>query len=82
VPDEIIQKIPSPDLMPGMTDEFALQMKYETLDIILYGLEHKIPEGEIEKEAGITPKEINYVKQLMELSKHMRELPTSPELEN
>jgi len=82
VPEEIIQKTPSPDLMPGMTDEFALQMKYETLDIILYGLEHKIPEAEIEKEADITDKEINYVKQLMELSRHMRELPASPELEN
>jgi len=80
VPEQIIKKSPSPDLMPGMTDEFALQMKYETLDIILYGLEHKISDIEIQKEAGVTPKEIIYVKQLVDLSRHMRELPTSPDL--
>lgn len=80
VPQEIIDKSPSPDLMPGMTDEFALQMKYETLDIILYGLEHEITEAEIQKEADVTPKDMNYVKQLMGLSKHMRELPPSPDL--
>jgi NAD+ synthase len=82
VPEQIIEKSPSPDLMPGMTDEFALQMKYENLDMILYGFEHKIPEAEIEKEAGVTPKDINYVKQLMDLSRHMRELPPSPDLKD
>jgi len=82
VPEQIIEKSPSPDLMPGMTDEFALQMKYENLDMILYGLEHKIPEAEIEKEAGVTRKDINYVKQLMDLSRHMRELPPSPDLKD
>jgi len=82
VPEKVIKKSPSPDLMPGMTDEFALQMKYENLDMILYGFEHKIPEAEIEKEAGVTPKDINYVKQLMNLSRHMRELPLSPDLKD
>jgi len=82
VPEQIIEKSPSPDLMPGMIDEFALQMKYENLDMILYGFEHKIPEAEIEKEAGVTPKDINYVKQLMDLSRHMREIPPSPDLKD
>ncbi len=80
VPDRIVEKAPSPDLIPGITDEFALQMKYETLDQILFGLEHNVSENEIMKQASISEKEINYVKELMELSAHMRNLPPSPEI--
>jgi NAD+ synthase len=39
IPDVIINKAPSPDLMPGVTDEFALKLKYVDLDRILQKLE-------------------------------------------
>ncbi|MBN2157127.1 MAG: NAD(+) synthase [Candidatus Lokiarchaeota archaeon] len=39
IPEVIIHKSPSPDLMPGVTDEFALDMKYTDLDRILLKLE-------------------------------------------
>jgi NAD+ synthase len=80
VPERIIEKAPSPDLIPGITDEFALQMKYETLDQILFGLEHNISENEIMRQSGVSEKEINYVKELIKLSAHMRNLPPSPEI--
>ncbi len=80
VPERIIAKAPSPDLMPGMTDEFALQMKYERLDEILFGIEHEISEKEIIEQIGVSEKEINYVKELTKLSAHMRNLPPSPEI--
>jgi NAD+ synthase len=80
VPDKIVEKAPSPDLIPGITDEFALQMKYEILDQILFGLEHNVNENEIMKQAGVSEKEINYVKELIKLSEHMRNLPPSPEI--
>ena len=35
IPRRIIQKKPSPDIAPGITDEFALGMTYEKLDRIL-----------------------------------------------
>lgn len=35
IPDYIINKSPSPDLIPGITDEFALKIKYKDLDRIL-----------------------------------------------
>ncbi|MGB9832732.1 MAG: NAD(+) synthase, partial [Caldisericum exile] len=73
VPKEIIEKPPSPDLAPGLTDEFALQMPYEKIDMILYALEHNL-ESELKNE-NITEKEIEYIKTLRELSSHMRELP-------
>lgn len=41
VPERIISKPPSPDLVPGITDEFALGMSYEDFDRILIKLEKK-----------------------------------------
>lgn len=75
VPDVIISKPPSPDLAPGMTDEFALQMPYEKIDTILYALENDLI-SELYKE-GILDEEIEYVKLIRDLSKHMRSLPHS-----
>lgn len=47
VPQKIIDKPPSPDLLPGINDEFSLGVSYEVLDKILK-----------EFELGKTPKEI------------------------
>lgn len=77
VPQRIIEKAPSPDLVPGMTDEFALGIEYEKLDIILYGLMKGLSKEDILKE-DVSEKEIEYVKMLMELSEHMREMPRTP----
>jgi len=79
IPEGIIKKPPTPDLMPGMTDEYALQIKYKALDQILYGLENEIPENQIEEEAGVTAKQVQYVKELKKWSYHMRNLPPSPD---
>lgn len=35
IPEEIIERPPSPDLLPGITDEYAIALAYETLDRIL-----------------------------------------------
>jgi len=39
VPEGIRNRPPSPDLIPGITDEYSLGVDYETLDQILMGLE-------------------------------------------
>ncbi|MGB4305803.1 MAG: NAD(+) synthase [Coprothermobacter proteolyticus] len=39
VPEDIRNRPPSPDLIPGITDEYSLGVNYETLDQILAGLE-------------------------------------------
>ena len=82
VPQRIINKAPSPDLMPGMTDEYALQMTYEKIDQILYGLLNNIREDKIIEEAQTNKKRIDYVKKLMYWSKHMRYPPPQPNLSN
>ncbi len=39
VPQKIIEKLPSPDLLPGISDEFSLGVDYTTLDKILKSFE-------------------------------------------
>jgi len=77
IPTEIIEKSPAPDFLPGITDEDAIGLGYNKLDLILYTLEkgklNKI--NKIIKKLNVTQKEIKYVKDLIKGSKHMRESP-------
>ena len=75
VPEAIIEKDATPDLLPGITDEVAIGLSYEKLDLILLGLESNIPDVIIQKEIGCTEDTIEYVKRLITLSNHMRNLP-------
>jgi len=77
VPQKIIDKAPSPDLIPGITDEFALGISYEKLDLILLGLDRKLEVKEIAG-IGVKAKTIEYVKELIKRSGHMRGLPLAP----
>jgi NAD+ synthase len=50
IPEKIIGKSPSPDLIPGITDEFAMKISYENLDRILKKINNKESlEGEEER---------------------------------
>ncbi len=57
---KIINKAPNSDLVSGVTDEFALQMKYETLDQILYSFEKDMSDRAIENEIECDIIEANY----------------------
>jgi NAD+ synthase len=78
VPANIIDKPPSPDLIPGVTDEFALGITFDELDLILLGLEKGFSKEEISRQLGLDTKKIDYVIGLREDSQHMRELPPCP----
>lgn len=78
IPKKIINKAPSPDLIPGITDEFALGITYEKLDLILWGLDRNMETKEITK-MGIKPETIEYVKELIRRSEHMRSSPLAPD---
>ncbi|MCX7918284.1 MAG: NAD(+) synthase [bacterium] len=75
VPKEIIEKPPSPDLLPGITDEYALGIPYTQLDIILFGLEHRWDTSRIAEQANVPPATIAEVNQLVTLSAKWRRLP-------
>jgi len=66
LPAKFIDKPPSPDMIPGITDEFAFEIAYHELDMLLYALENGIsPNGKL---AGHK----DYVRSLMDHSAHMR----------
>ena len=75
VPDKIIEKAPSPDLIPGITDELALGMRYSIIDKILKGIDEGKGVKEIAKALNMKTPDIKYVVELIKKSTHMREPP-------
>ena len=77
LPSYIIDKPPSPDILPGLEDEAAIGLDYKTLDLILLAMEKDWSDLEIETslaEIGVTRGDIVYVRQLMTDSSHMRQV--------
>jgi NAD+ synthase len=81
IPRAIIDKAPSSDLIPGISDEFSLNLLYRDLDLILYCIERGQSEKEIMQDLGVRRTDIRYVLKLMSDSDHMRRLPISPSLD-
>ncbi len=69
---KIIQKQPSPDILPGITDEQALGISYEKLDLILLAVEKGWEIEEISKTIEISKNKIIQVIDLNKQSEHMR----------
>ncbi len=63
VPKEVVEKPPSPDLIPGVTDEMALGMKYEEIDEILKAMDEG---GDL---SAFDEEKVSKVKKLLELGK-------------
>lgn len=81
LPSIVRHQDPSPDMMKGITDEFAIGMKYRRLDEILDYLERALNESEI-LALGITHKELRNVMDIHRLSAWKRESEhTSPPME-
>jgi NAD+ synthase len=78
VPEKIINKAPSPDLLPGITDEFALGITYDKLDLVLAGLEMDLGTADISRASGVEPQKVEYVRELVNRSSHMRMAPPVP----
>lgn len=74
LPSKIIEKPPSPDIIPGIMDEEAIGIPYEILDLVLLALEKGWGNSEISRTLGIEEKKVTYVKNLIEKSQHMRRL--------
>jgi len=78
VPSRIINKVPSPDVIPGMKDEDILG-DYQTLDLTLLGLEKGMPQSRIAGEIGISKERVARVASLVGISKYLRGPPLSLE---
>ncbi|HBT40281.1 MAG: NH(3)-dependent NAD(+) synthetase [Thermotoga sp. 50_1627] len=66
VPSEIVERVPTPDLIPGITDEFVLGLSYEDLDRILMKIEKQ------QDLSGEDPKLVQRVRQACEAALHRR----------
>jgi NAD+ synthase len=72
LPDEIQNQVPSPDMMKGLTDESAMGISYDRLDIILDCIDRGVSDEEIAAR-GIREKDVRLVRTMNNLSQWKRE---------
>jgi NAD+ synthase len=75
IPTSIQEKKPSAGLWPGQTDEGELGIYYNTLDLILYGLDSGMTSEEISSETGVEPSLVDRFLRRVEANEHKRRLP-------
>ncbi len=73
IPKEIVTKPASPMLWPGQLAEEELGIKYETLDLILYGLEHFMKTEEIAEQLGLKRELVDRIKNRWLYTEHKRQ---------
>jgi NAD+ synthase len=71
---EIITKPSSPALWPGQSAEEELGIKYDQLDLILYGLEHFMKMEDIAKQLNVKEKLVDNIKRKWLSAEHKRRM--------
>jgi NAD+ synthase len=80
IPEEIAAKPSTPALWPEQMAESELGIKYETLDLILFGLERFIEPSEIASQVGIEEKQVQKIKARWLKVEHKRRISLAPKL--
>ncbi|UCH31448.1 MAG: NAD+ synthase [Candidatus Bathyarchaeota archaeon] len=80
IPKEIVHKPSSPALWPNQTAEKEIGLKYKTLDLILYGLEHFMPITTIASQLNLTIKTVKTIKKRWLEAEHKRQMPLAAKL--
>ena len=81
IPPAIAKKPSTPGLWPNQTAEEEIGLKYEILDLILYGLEHFMPTKSIAKQLHLPAKTIATVKKRWLQTEHKRQMPLTTKLQ-
>ena len=76
IPESILKKAPSGGLWPGQTDEGELGINYDTLDLILSGMDEEMPEEEIADALNVDLNTVQDVSRRVKANEHKRRLPT------
>jgi NAD+ synthase len=82
VSERIIDKAPSPDLIPGIVDTVALGIDYENLDRISWGIDQGWEAERITMFVGATLDQVEHVREMRVRSEHLRTLPPVPDLDS
>jgi len=80
IPQELALKPSTPALWPNQTAENELGIKYETLDLILYGLERFMTTEEIANQLSIQKSIVEKVKSRWLANEHKRRMPIAPKI--
>jgi NAD+ synthase len=80
IPKELALKPSTPALWPNQLAESELGIKYETLDLILYGLERFITPEEIAYQLEIEEDLVEKVKSRWVANEHKRRMPLAPKI--
>ena len=80
IPKELALKPSTPALWPNQLAESELEIKYETLDLILYGLERFMKPEEIAEQLSIDQAIVDKVQARILLNEHKRRMPMAPKL--
>jgi NAD+ synthase len=81
IPSSLAHKPSTPSLWPNQSAEGELGMRYEVLDLILFGLERFMAPSEIAEKLGIAEEKVSMVKKRWLSVEHKRRLPLVPKLE-
>jgi len=81
IPAELATKASTPALWPEQFAETELGIKYETLDLILYGLEHFMEPEEIAQQLNLNIAVVGKVKNRWLSAEHKRRVLLAPKLE-
>ncbi len=81
VPNEVIAKPSSPALWPGQLAEKELGIKYEQLDLILYGLEHFMKTEEIAEQLNVEKELVDKLKRRWLSAEHKRRMLLTAKIE-
>jgi len=80
VPKELALRPSTPGLWPNQLAEVELEIKYETLDLILYGLERFISPADIAEQLGVETGLVEKGKSRWLSNEHKRRLPLPPKI--
>jgi len=80
MPPEIATKPSTPRLWPGHLAEEELGIRYETLDLILFGLEHFMTSKEIAEQLKLPVEQVNQIKRRWLGAEHKRRAPLTTKL--
>jgi len=81
VPQEIIEKPSTPQLWPGQLAEKELGIRYQTLDLILLGLENFMAPKEIADQLNLPPSVVTRIKERWLSNEHKRRAPLSMKIQ-
>jgi NAD+ synthase len=80
VPDKFVQKVPSAGLWEGQTDEGELEISYDELDAVLFGIENGMDLEDIARRNMIPEDKLERVWKLYVGSVHKRKTPLIPKV--